>query len=96
MNRVYISKKSNRILQDYLREKGFSLEFVESSGVVPEGLSCHPDIFLCKMGIHSNSPIFFAEKGTLGMTYPEDRLIVKDEIAKKIASGYYPDKLWAK
>jgi hypothetical protein len=31
-----------------------------------------------------------------GMTYPEDRQIVKDEIAKKIAEGYYPEKLWEK
>ena len=28
------------------------------------------------------------------MTYPEDREIVKQEIAKKIQSGYYPAKLW--
>ena len=31
-----------------------------------------------------------------GMTYPEDRQIVKDEIAKIIQSGYYPEKLWEK
>jgi len=31
-----------------------------------------------------------------GMTYPEDRELVKNEIAKKIASGYYPEKLWEK
>ncbi|WP_407396731.1 hypothetical protein [Treponema sp.] len=31
-----------------------------------------------------------------GMTYPEDREIVKKEIAAKIASGYYPEKLWEK
>ena len=29
-----------------------------------------------------------------GMTYPEDRELVKSEIAKKISSGYYPEKLW--
>lgn len=31
-----------------------------------------------------------------GMTYPEDRAIVKAEIAKKIAEGYYPEQLWEK
>lgn len=31
-----------------------------------------------------------------GMTYPEDREIVKSEIAKKITEGYYPEKLWNK
>ncbi len=30
------------------------------------------------------------------MTYPEDRAIVKTEIAKKIENGYYPEKLWEK
>jgi hypothetical protein len=29
------------------------------------------------------------------MTYPEDRAIVKAEIAKKIAAGYYPAELWS-
>ena len=31
-----------------------------------------------------------------GMTYPEDRAIVKSEIAAKIAEGYYPEQLWEK
>ncbi len=29
-----------------------------------------------------------------GMTYPEDRALVKEEIAKKITAGYYPETLW--
>jgi hypothetical protein len=29
-----------------------------------------------------------------GMTYSEDREIVKGELADKIAKGYYPEKLW--
>ena len=29
-----------------------------------------------------------------GMTYSEDRQIVKEELEKKIAKGYYPEKLW--
>ncbi len=29
-----------------------------------------------------------------GMTYSEDREIVKEELAEKIAKGYYPEKLW--
>lgn len=30
-----------------------------------------------------------------GMTYPEDRVIVKNEIANKIKEGYYPEQLWS-
>ena len=40
--------------------------------------------------------VFTSEEAWFGMTYPEDKQIVKDEIAKKIASGYYPEKLWEK
>lgn len=31
-----------------------------------------------------------------GMTYPEDKQQVCDELAVKIKSGYYPEKLWEK
>ena len=37
---------------------------------------------------------FSSTESWFGMTYPEDREIVKNEIAAKIASGYYPEKLW--
>lgn len=39
---------------------------------------------------------FSSTESWFGMTYPEDREIVKAEIAAKIASGYYPEKLWEK
>jgi choline kinase len=37
---------------------------------------------------------FTSEENWFGMTYPEDRAIVRAEIAKKIKSGYYPEHLW--
>ena len=39
---------------------------------------------------------FTSSEKWFGMTYPEDREIVKAELAAKIASGYYPEKLWEK
>ena len=39
---------------------------------------------------------FSSTEKWFGMTYPEDRDIVKLEIAKKIDEGYYPEKLWEK
>jgi choline kinase len=40
---------------------------------------------------------FFSSQETwFGMTYPEDREIVRTEIGKKIDAGYYPDRLWEK
>ena len=40
--------------------------------------------------------VFTSSESWFGMTYPEDREIVKQEIAKKIKEGYYPEKLWEK
>jgi choline kinase len=37
---------------------------------------------------------YSSQESWFGMTYPEDRAIVKAEIAKKIESGYYPGQLW--
>jgi NDP-sugar pyrophosphorylase family protein len=39
---------------------------------------------------------FSSEEAWFGMTYPEDRALVKEEIAKKTAAGYYPEQLWEK
>lgn len=39
---------------------------------------------------------FSSTERWFGMTYPEDREIVKNELAKKISEGYYPEKLWEK
>ncbi len=39
---------------------------------------------------------FTSTEKWFGMTYPEDRADVKKEIAAKIHSGYYPEKLWEK
>ena len=38
--------------------------------------------------------VFTSEESWFGMTYAEDKQVVKDAIAEKIASGYYPEKLW--
>ena len=40
--------------------------------------------------------VFTSNESWFGMTYPEDREIVKKEIAQKIKDGYYPEKLWEK
>ena len=37
---------------------------------------------------------FTSTEKWFGMTYPQDREIVKQEICAKIDSGYYPEKLW--
>lgn len=72
MNKIYISKDANRILTDYLKSLGCHLSFIDSSDIVDPAISNHPDIFLCKMGVRDDAPIFFAEKEDLGRDYPFD------------------------
>lgn len=55
--------------------------------------SAASDIITHKSGIIK---FFDSAETWFGMTYPEDRQIVKTEIAQKIKSGYYPEKLWEK
>ena len=40
--------------------------------------------------------VFTSDESWFGMTYPADKEVVKNEIAKKIAGGYYPERLWDK
>lgn len=39
---------------------------------------------------------FSSTENWFGMTYPEDRELVKQKIATKIRENYYPEKLWEK
>ena len=52
MKRVkYISKEANERLVTLLRDLGYDVVFVATKGVVADGLSCHPDMFLCRLGV---------------------------------------------
>lgn len=39
---------------------------------------------------------FTTQEKWFGMTYAQDRESVREQLAQKIASGYYPEKLWEK
>ena len=71
--------------------------FIKNNVEAPKAEALLPvsagDIIEHKKGIIK---FFNSTETWFGMTYPEDRQIVKDEIAKKIQSGYYPEKLWEK
>ena len=56
--------------------------------LLPEGAS-----MLVAQGLGSMR-CYTTEERWFGMTYPEDREIVKKEIAQKIKENYYPEFLW--
>lgn len=71
--------------------------FIKENSKSPKAEALLPvsasDIIKHKKGIIK---FFNSTESWFGMTYPEDRQIVKGEIAKKIKTGYYPEKLWEK
>lgn len=66
--------------------KNISSEKLEC--LLPEGASALVHQGLGTLKCYTTTERWF------GMTYPEDRLIVKNEIAKKIKEHYYPELLW--
>lgn len=73
MNKVtYLSAGAGRPLREYIASLGREIIDISSEGVVDKGISDHPDIFLCKMGISGSAPVYFAKRENLGMDYPDD------------------------
>lgn len=70
--KAYLSKDANSRLIEYLISSGYDIETVETQGIVGRYISNHPDVFLCKMGISADSPIFPATTEDLGFEYPND------------------------
>lgn len=72
-------------------------DFIKNNVEVPKTEALLPvaasNIIKNKQGIIK---MYTSSENWFGMTYPEDREIVKSEIDKKIKSGYYPEKIWEK
>ena len=60
----------------------------KAEALLPEAASQIVNLGKGKIKVYSSSEAWF------GMTYPQDRDIVKAEIAKKISESYYPKILW--
>ena len=72
MRKIYVAENANQILKDYLRNRGYELELVSSEDLVDSAISCHPDVFYCRLGIDSNAPILQALNEELSMGYPAE------------------------
>lgn len=72
MGKTYIAKDANSRLREYIRTMGQDVELVETEGIVGRYISNHPDVFLCKMGIAEDAPVFYAPESSLGPEYPQD------------------------
>lgn len=79
-HRIYVSRGCDPRLADYFENNGYKIIPVSTSGIVAAPVSCHPDMFLCKMGISDDAPLMIspllslaetARPGTV-LSYPED------------------------
>ena len=89
MNYFGFSPKALDFYQEYFDEfLKTAITTDKEECYLPEGASVMVNDKIGKMRFYTTSERWF------GMTYQEDRQIVKDELEKKIAEGIYPKKLW--
>lgn len=76
MNNIkYLSAAADRRLRLYLESLGYTVESVLSNGLVPVPLAGHPDLFMCRLGVHDHSEIVYASDDSfpiIGAEYPRD------------------------
>ena len=75
---------------DILGFKNFVLESEKDECLLPNGANKIVELNRGKIRVFTSTEQWF------GMTYPEDRALVKSELATKIQQGYYPEQLWQK
>ena len=72
MSIIHISKDAYPELIDALREEGHQMALQGPKQAVSQGIDCHPDIYMVKLGTSPESPVFQGDAGILGPDYPAD------------------------
>lgn len=72
MKNVYVSKNIRPVLAKYLTAREYAIHFIHSSDIVYEQISCHADIFCCRMDAGESAEIFMGDTAELGFNYPEN------------------------
>ena len=58
--RKYVSAAADPLLFARIRALGYEPVPVRTHGIVAEALSCHPDLFLCRLGIREDAEVVFS------------------------------------
>ena len=72
---IYVSSEADNRLISWLSSCGYAVEEFRTDGIVAGPLSCHPDMFMCKMGVSDDSEIisyFMQDETRLSSEYPKD------------------------
>lgn len=72
MNQVYLSYRANPLLTNELRKKGYEVILIKDTPYVHPAIASHPDLYMCKMGVGQNAPIFLGKPELLTSKYPGD------------------------
>ena len=96
MSRVYVSKKANKQLVSYLKEKNLDVCFVNADANVSKPIACHPDIYMCSLRSFSENidaqNIFFGDAKALAPEYPQDVLCNAARVGKYFLCSKYTDE----
>ena len=89
MNLFGFSPAALSTFEEYWQDfKSSRLKDSSAEALLPEAVT-----LIIKSG-KGKVKVFQSEESWFGMTYPQDKQYVKDQIAEKISSGYYPPELW--
>lgn len=96
MSKVYVSKKANRQLVSYLKEKDLDICFVNADAGAAKPIACHPDIHMCSLRSFSEGNIkqdvFFGDAKALTPEYPGDVLYNAARVGKYFLCSKYTDE----
>lgn len=72
MREVFVSAEAHPQLLAFLRAEGCRVIPVEAGApaAVYAAVSCHPDIYMCKLGASPDSPVYMGERRRLAFDYP--------------------------
>ena len=71
---IHLSAESDPRLAAYFRKNGYVVALFSSADIVPAPVSCHPDMFMCRLGADIDSELIqYTTAGTQpGSEYPYD------------------------
>ncbi|HKK95741.1 MAG TPA: hypothetical protein VJ916_05455 [Anaerovoracaceae bacterium] len=98
MSIIYISEHAHNCVKKYIKDKGHRIIQLPENNFVLRSISSHPDMFMCKMGCKSDSPIIYSDefKLLMGTKAPEggfdlklDKKYPNDVIFNAASTGKY-------
>lgn len=72
MKNIYLSENANHLLIEYLKADDRQIRPVTGEPGLDSKISTHPDIYMCKLGVSDDSPVFFGDPSKLKDKYPFD------------------------